>query len=200
MKRLLPLFLLGCGCLSASPRARAADLPSLSIGDASVVEGNGRFTGIAFTVSASAASSVDVSAKYFTKDGSATAPGDYKAQPAGFVVIKAGQTRAKIIVRVTPNKIEEADEQFAVQLLEPKRATLGDGQALATIRDDDYAGQISVSDVSAPELNSGQAIAPVSVVFSTPPLHPIEVRYATIDDSAKASLSDYNITRGTLLV
>ena len=53
--------------------------PSVSVGDASVTEGNAGTTPLSFPVTLSAASTQPVSVTYATADGTATAPSDYAA-------------------------------------------------------------------------------------------------------------------------
>ena len=50
-----------------------------------------------------------------------------------------GQTSREISVKVIGDSMVEVDEQFAVELSNPVNATIGDGHAVATIRNDDTA-------------------------------------------------------------
>ena len=54
-------------------------MPSLSIGDVTVTEGNSGTANAMFTVSLSTASGQTVTVNYATADGTAAAPGDYTA-------------------------------------------------------------------------------------------------------------------------
>lgn len=173
------------------PPARAADAPVLSIADAVIVEGNSTYRELLFPVSLSQSLPYDVSASVKTRDISATSPTDYTAQTAGKIVIKAGQTGASILIRVSGDDVEEKDEKFAVQLSQPKRVSIGDGDAIGSVQDDDYAGQISVSDTAVAERNSGQKVAKVQVSLSQPCLHEIVVYFRTLDGSATAAGGDY---------
>ena len=56
---------------------RVQGRPSVSVGDASVTEGNAGTTPLSFPVTLSAASTQPVSVTYATADGTATAPSDY---------------------------------------------------------------------------------------------------------------------------
>ena len=58
-------------------------LPSLSIGNVTVTEGNSGTVNATFTVSLSAASGQTVTVNYATADGTAVAPGDYTARARG---------------------------------------------------------------------------------------------------------------------
>lgn len=200
MKRLPLLFWMLCGSAGLSAAAHAQDLPSLSISDATVVEGNSRFSEVALTVSLSKPATANVTARYITKDLTAKAPSDYSPQRAGRLVIRPGQTSTTLVFRVKADTIEEADEQFSVRLQQPRGATLADGEAITTIKDDDYSGRISVGNASVSEGNSGQKQAPLSVTLSKASLHPIAVNYETQDDTAKTSLGDYIGAKGTVII
>lgn len=185
----------------AAPPVAAQTDPSnlISIGDVTIVEGNGTYRELAFPVSMTRAQPRDVNVKYSTRDISAKAPGDYTPLTLNQITIKAGQTKANIIVRVTGDRTEERDETFLVQLARPTGVVIGDADGTGTIKDDDYAGRISISDVTVPEFNTGQKVAKTQVTFSQAPLHDITVNYETKDDSAKASLGDYVTTKGSLV-
>lgn len=68
-------------------------LPSLSIDDVSVVEGNAGTTNAVFTVSLSAASGQTVTVIYATADGTAVEPADYTST-AGSLTFTPGRPRA----------------------------------------------------------------------------------------------------------
>ena len=72
------------------PRSTSST-PSLSIGDASVNEGQSGSANATFTVSLSAASSQTVTVNYATANGTATAGSDYTAT-SGALTFTAGQT------------------------------------------------------------------------------------------------------------
>ncbi len=204
MKRFFFLLLLWMSLLSGSNARAAAPDPNnrLSIGDATILEGNSRYREMLFPVSLPHALAFDISASFVTKDITATAGSDYTPytpQSTGQIVIKAGQTRTSILIRVTGDTREEKDETFLVQLGAPKRVLIADSDGIGTIVDDDYSGQITISDTSFVERNTEQKVAKVQVTVSPPPLHPITVSYKTSDDSAKASQGDYIATKGSLL-
>lgn len=183
------------------PARAASPLPTarLSIADASIYEGNSRYRELLFPVSLSRALPHDVSASFSTKPITAFANSDYTPQINGQIVIKAGQTGANILIRVTGDNIEERDEKFLVQLGRPKRVGIADSDGIGFIQDDDYRGQVSIGDTSLTEGDEGQTLAKIDVSLSTPPLHDLRVRYETKDDSAKASERDYVATHGELV-
>ena len=131
-------------------------LPTLSILDAAVTEGNSGTTTVPVTVILSAASTSPVTVTYTTANGTATAGSDYTAT-AGTLTFPAGSTSQTINVTVTGDTTVEPNETFLVNLTSPTGATLLDGQATVTITNDDSAAlpTLSVADLSVTEGNSG---------------------------------------------
>jgi YD repeat-containing protein len=111
-------------------------MPSLTIGGASVQEGNSGTTSAVFAVTLSAASGRDVTVQYATTDGTALAGQDYSAT-SGTLTIYAGTTSGTIAVPVTGDHLPEPNETFIVQLSSPANATITTGQATGTIVNDD---------------------------------------------------------------
>ncbi len=109
-------------------------LPTLSIGDASITEGNSGTSPMTFPVTLSSASGSNVTAHFQTTDGTATAPADYKTA-SGTVTITAGMTSAPVTVNIVGDKLKETDETFTVSLSSPSGATIADGDATGTIHD-----------------------------------------------------------------
>ncbi|HEX6625089.1 MAG TPA: Calx-beta domain-containing protein, partial [Pyrinomonadaceae bacterium] len=110
--------------------------PSLSVGDASLTEGDAGTQALTFTVSLSAASGRAVSVAYATADQTAAAGSDYDAA-TGTVNIAAGATSATFDVIVRGDTTDEPDETFLVNLSNPSNATIGDAQGVGTILDND---------------------------------------------------------------
>src|SRR5207237_1521040 len=75
-------------------------LPSLSINNVTVTEGNSGTTNANFTVTLSAASGKTVTVNYATADGTATAQSDYVAIPTTTLTFNPGQTTKSITVSV----------------------------------------------------------------------------------------------------
>jgi uncharacterized repeat protein (TIGR01451 family) len=110
--------------------------PALSIADATVTEGNSGAHDATFGVSLSAASGKQVQVHWATADGTATQPGDY-AGTGGDLTFAPGETSKSVTVHVNGDTAVEPDEHFALNLSSPLNATLADGQATGTIRNDD---------------------------------------------------------------
>jgi hypothetical protein len=111
-------------------------LPSLSIDDVSVNEGNAGTTSAVFTVTLSPASGQTATVNYATADNTATAGLDYVAG-SGTVTFPPGSTSQPVIVSVIGDTLFEGDETFFVNLSGAVNANVADGQGIGTILDDD---------------------------------------------------------------
>ena len=171
--------------------------PSFSISDQTVTEGDAGSTTATFTVSLSAPSGKPVAVDYQTTDATATAPADY-AGASGTISLPPGATTSTVDVQVQGDILDEFDETFTVDLLNPVNAPIADDQALGTITDDDAAPMMSVADLSIPEGDSGTTIASLTVALSAPSGKPITADYSTADGSADSS--DYSNAAGTVSI
>jgi hypothetical protein len=126
------------------PSCGTTALPSLSISDATVTEGNAGTVTAVFTVTLSAVSVQTVTVSYATASGSATAGTDYVAA-SGTLTFAPGTTSQTVTVTVNGDTVPEANETFLVNLSSPTNATIADGQGQGTIVNDDAApGSITV--------------------------------------------------------
>jgi hypothetical protein len=125
-------YLLNGSPLDGPPPA----LPTLSLGDVSVAEGNSGTTNAVFPVTLSAASTSPVTVAFTTANGTAQAGSDYQTV-TGTLTFAPGETAKTIAVPVLGDTLVEPDETFTVALTNPSAATLARGQATGTIRNDD---------------------------------------------------------------
>ncbi len=141
----------------------------LSVGDASVTEGQSGTRDAVFTVTLSAAQAEAVTFNYATENGTAIAGSDYTAV-SGSLTIPAGATTATIAVPVSGDAVNETDEAFRLRLTLPDTATIGliDAEATGTIVSDDVAIAVSISDASITEGDSGFSTAVFVVSLSEP--------------------------------
>ncbi len=165
------------------------NLPSLSVNDVTVTEGQSGTVNANFTVSLSAASGQTVSVGYATADGTATAGADYVAT-GGSLVFSPGTTTRTLTVQTTSDTLDEIDETFFANLSDPVNATIADGQGIGTITDDDNAPSITIGDISVAEGNSGTANAIFTATLSAASGRTITVDYATANGTALAP-ADY---------
>jgi hypothetical protein len=125
------------------------DFAAISVGDASVVEGNTGTVDLLAPVTLSQPSPSQVTVAFATADDTATAGSDYTAT-SGVLTFAPGTTALNVTVSVIGDTTVEANETFFVNLSAPTNATILDGQGLETITDDDAA----VADENA-ELSHG---------------------------------------------
>src|SRR6184192_2429001 len=100
-------------------------MPSLSIGDATVVEGSSGTVAATFQVGLSAPVPQTVTVDYATADGTATAPSDYTAK-SGTLTFAPGETTKNVTVLVNGDLLPESDETFSVNLSNAGNATIAD--------------------------------------------------------------------------
>lgn len=107
--------------------------PSLSIGDAAVLEGNSGLAAMVFPVSLSAASAKLVSASYETVNGSAVAPEDYVAA-TGTLDFPPGETERSVVVSIKGDTRAEFEETLFLNVSSVANAEFvraGKGRVLA---------------------------------------------------------------------
>ena len=112
--------------------------PTVSVANATSFEGDSGTTRFNFAVLLSHAADAAVGYSISTRDGTALAGSDYTAQAASGS-FAAGETVRSFGVDVRGDTTEEGDETFNVVLagVSGAGATVGDGLARGTIRDDD---------------------------------------------------------------
>ena len=171
-------------------------LPSLSISDVAVIEGNTGTTTASFTVSLSSLSGASTSVNYATAGNTATSDSDFAAT-SGAATIAPGQLSTTINITVNSDTVFEPNETFFVNLTNPTNASISDSQGIGTITNDDSQPTISINDVSANEGDSGTTNAEFTVSLSNASSQTITVNYATADNTATAG-NDYSSAAGTL--
>jgi probable HAF family extracellular repeat protein len=173
-----------------------ASLPSITIGNASVTEGNNGITNAIFTVSLSAANTVPVTVNYATADGAASAGSDYQAT-GGTLTFAPGQTSKTIAVSVIGDRLPEPNETFTGNLSGATNGTIASGQGLGTILDDEP--RISISDVTKYEGKKGQTtLFTFTVTHSAAYDQPVTMSFHTVNGIATTSDQDYIARTGTL--
>jgi photosystem II stability/assembly factor-like uncharacterized protein len=172
-----------------------AELPSLSIDNVTVSEGDAGTVNASFTVTLSTPSSLTVTVQYTTADGWATAPADYTAS-SGTLTFGPGVTSRPIAVPVQGDVLDEVDEYFTVRLSSPVNARIGQSFGIGTITDDDPTA-LSIDDVSVFEGHSGTRLATFTVGFPAPSAVAVGVDWATADQTAVAP-GDYTAGAGPL--
>ncbi len=176
--------------------AEGTHLPGLSINDVTVTEGTGGSVSAMFRVTLSAASTLPITVRYATANGTATAGSDFTTA-SGTLTFSPGQTSKTFTVMVTGDSLDEAQETFFVNLSVPTNALIFDAQGQGIITDNDNAPALSINNVTVTE---GTGI-PVNTVFtvklSAKSGLPITVHYATANRTAVAP-NDFDATSGTV--
>ena len=173
-------------------------VPSLRVNDVSVAEGNTGSRNATFTVTQSSVAGRDVTVHYATSDNSAKAPADY-TPVSGTLTIPAGSTSRTVTVPVRGDTIDENNETFNLNLSGASGASIADSRGVGTIRDDDAAPGMTVSDGRVREGNRGLTPMAFVVRLSQASGKTITVRYATERRSAIPG-SDYAGASGTLTI
>lgn len=182
---------------------------TVSIGDVTVTEGDTGSTPAVFTVTLSRAVSSYVSVAYSTVAGTAVV-GDF-AQSSGTLVFNPGETSKTLSVAVAGDVVDEADENFFLDLSSPTGVVIVDGRGTGLIIDNDTASggggggggggtfpTASVSDAAATEGDSGTTSMLFTVTLSSTASSTVEVDYETISGSARIG-QDFTASTGTLV-
>ncbi len=170
--------------------------PALSIADVTTPEGDSGVTDAVFTVSLSTASGQMVTVDYSTLPGTAAAPADYLTT-SGLLTFPPGALSQTIRIAIIGDTVVEANETFLTNLTNPVNAAIAANQAVGTILNDDGL-TISIGDVTVMEGDTGTVAAIFTVSLSTPSALPVQVDYATADNSAAAP-ADYTAIPTTTL-
>jgi chitinase len=178
----------------------APSLPGLSVSDAQVVEGDSGTANLVFTVTLSAAASREVSVSYTTLAGSAR-PGEDFASAVGTVTFAPGERSKSFSVQVLADRVSELTETMTVQLSAARGATILDGTATGTIRDNDVdpspttPPSISIQDYSTSEGDADLTHMRIVLTLSKASSVPVTVRYTSEDITANGPV-DYEVLEG----
>jgi Calx-beta domain len=163
-------------------------LPTVSIGDVTLAEGDTGVTTASLPVTLSAPSGKSITVDYTSADVTATAA-DHTAV-SGTVSFAPGQTSATVDVDIHGDTTYENDETFGVALSNLVNVAPGTTAATGTITNDDPLPQASIDDRSMTEGNAGTTAATFTVSLTNPSAFPVAVDVATSDQTASAP-ADY---------
>ncbi len=130
-------------------------VPSLTIGDATVGEGNSGVVNMTFTVTLSPQSGQTVRVNVATANGSALAPAEYTAR-SGTLTFAPGVVTQTITVPVIGNTVDTPNKTFTANLSAAVNANIADAQGVGTIVDDDTS---LVTDTTTSDFKGGTADA-----------------------------------------
>ncbi|HET8774619.1 MAG TPA: Calx-beta domain-containing protein, partial [Thermoanaerobaculia bacterium] len=169
-----------------------AGAPVITLSATPPLEGNSGSRSMPLLVHLAAAAPAAVDVAIVTQPGTAGAGTDYVPLSTG-VTFHPGETEKELSIDILGDTAGETDETFTV-------AASYDGAVAAvltiTIRDDDTAYYVAVSDTSVVEGTGRSSTASFRVMFLPPPPNGGTVRYETEHDTATAG--DYAPVRGTL--
>jgi hypothetical protein len=149
---------------------------------------------ISVTLSHPSADTITVT--YATSDGTALAGFDYTAVSNTLTIAPLDVT-GTFTVPVLPDSLDEANETVNLSLSAPVNAGLGSpNPGTLTILDDDSLPTVQFSDASY-SVNEGDGTATITATLSAQSGLPVEVNYATSDDTALQG-SDYTPVSDTL--
>lgn len=143
-------------------------VPTLSINDVTVTEGNAGTTNAVFTVSISTAINRTVTASFATANVSAVAPSDYQSGTATVTFAPNSTTAQSITVLVNGDTANEPNETFNVNLSGPANATFAKATGIGTIQNDDAAVTIALSPTVVNLLTSDAALMTVTLNSPAP--------------------------------
>lgn len=173
-----------------------APLPTLSINDVSITEGNSGTSNATFTVTLSAASNSNVTVNYGTANGTATSGSDFTNR-SGTLTFTPGQLTKTFTVPVIGDTTVEPNETFLVNLTTPTNATIFDGQGVGTIIDNDSV--IPTFQFSLPSYTSteGGSTTTVTITRVGTLTNPSTVQFSIANGTAVAT-QDFNNTLTTV--
>jgi hypothetical protein len=172
-----------------------AMLPSLSVNNVSLNEGNNGPTRFFFTVNLSAPSDQPVSVSIMTADGTALAGEDYSSI-SGTLTFAPGETSKSPVVIVIGDNLIESDETFTLNLSNAVNASVSAGTGTGTIRNDDRGGYVSFFN-SSTLVSENAGTATITVVRQGGEAGGVSIDYSTANGTAFAG-QDYTATSGTL--
>ncbi len=169
-------------------------LPTLSINNVSIAEGNAGTQILNFSVTLSAASTQTVTVQYATANGTANAGDDF-VDKTGTLTFAPGITSQSVAITINGDTTVEPDEDFTINLTAPTNAAIADAQGLGSIINDD-GGTLQFS-TSVFTVSEAGAFATISVTRANGSSGAVSVSYATSNGTASAP-GDYTSQNGTL--
>lgn len=175
-----------------------AALPTLSINDVAISEGNAGTTNFTFTASLSApAGAGGVTFDIATATGTAASGTDFVANSLTSQTIPSGNSTYTFTVLVNGDALNEANETFFANITNVTGATVSDGQGQGTINNDDPQPSLTIVSRNIVERNAMTQAEALQVTLSAASGQTVTASYATTNGSATAG-SDYVASSGTV--
>jgi hypothetical protein len=178
--------------------AHAVDLPTVSVGDVTMWEGNAGSAVVSVPVDLSAPATVKTTVQVWVHpDTTVGDPASSSVDFGGFadkLTFLAGQTNKLVSVVINGDTTPEPDEHIAVDLNVPVGLTLAKSHGDITIMDDDSGSTgpgitVSLGSFTVVEADAGTHIATIPVTLSQPAATTIKVQYNI--DCGTAGPDDY---------
>jgi uncharacterized repeat protein (TIGR01451 family) len=177
----------------------AVQVPLLTIADSRVMEGGSGTRQAVFAVSLSEPSVLPVEVDYRTVAGTAVGGVDYLAQ-SNRLQFLPGEIVQTILVPVSGDTLNEDEEIFQVLLSNPHNAALAVAEATGRILDDDPLPEVSISDATVVEGNSGTTGALFTVSLSAVSGRALSVVCSTSNGTARAGSDYVGISRQIIIL
>ncbi|MBL8297341.1 MAG: hypothetical protein JNN30_03235 [Rhodanobacteraceae bacterium] len=173
-------------------------LPTLSVTDVNVTEGDGATVDANVVVTLAAAAPHPVRLRLRTVDDSAHAPADYTARDEN-ITIAPGVLSYRFTVRVHGDTVHEGTQRLRVLLSNLQGAGSSDTEAFVTIRDDDPAPTVRADDMLLTEPTQGNhAVHAFNVQLAGATELPVDVPY-TVQACTATAGSDYTANPSGML-
>ncbi len=178
------------------------DTGTLTVGNASVTEGDSGTVNATFTITLGVPFYRDFTVNYATSDSSATAGLDYVGK-IGAVTFPEGTTQQTVTVLVNGDLLDESNEtfQFTISGSTGPGISGGSGSGTGTIVNDDTS--VSVNNASGGEGNTGNTNLTFTASLTRVYRDPVIVTYTTSEGggpSLATSGTDFVATTGTVTI
>ncbi len=174
----------------------AGNLPSFSIADVTLDEGNAE-TIREFVVTLANTASTVVTVDWMTVNDTALGGEDYVTS-AGVLSFAPGELSKSILVPVKGDLLEEPDESFTISLSNPVGAPILRSAARILLVNDDFTPGFGISNSSVVEGNEGSLVNMVFTVTLTPAASTTtRINYQTLAGSAVIG-TDFTAVSGSL--
>ena len=147
------------GCDKSSGDSVSTPDPTVTVSNATQVEGNGGTSDFEFVATLSNTTSKQVTIAYSLADGTAKAGEDYVAVTNQTVVFQPNETSRKITVSVVADDIKEPDETFTLTVTSAINAKAPTKEATGTIINDDTKIPVNNAGYDAPSSYPGYTLA-----------------------------------------
>lgn len=176
-------------------------LPTLSVNDIVVTEGDNGTVDATFTVTLSAPSAVAVGFGFTLANGTAVESEDFGGVGGG-LLIGPGFTSQTVTVPIIGDTITEGDETFFINLENPSNAEIADAQGVCTIKDNEGPASAPTFQLNTKFPSASEAAGSIDIVVSRSGnlSLPASVDYLTtpIVGGGASDRSDYTLALGTL--